>query len=127
MTQYERGGEMVILSEYKPCHHFKNQTEWAMQSIPLNPVQRADFDKTPHEHRDPQEIQHWQDIVYVKKVPATDGCIYEIRCLDGATPGSSTWMGKSSTLEDALAKVYAISKLGLCVNTYRNFPLPAFL
>lgn len=43
---------------YLPQHYYSNQVNWATDRIPINPCQRDDFDLTPHENRDPLELNN---------------------------------------------------------------------
>ena len=51
-------GEVIELTDYEECHYYGNQKN-VVDGIPLNPVLREDFDATPNEDRDPQEISDW--------------------------------------------------------------------
>ncbi len=110
------------VSKYLPQHYYSNQVNWATDIIPINPCQRDDFDSTPHEHRDPLELDHWWNMPYVQTCEWSDigsddehreqwfahwpsGIRYTVRCLDGGAWDRSTNRGSFSSLEQAVAAI----------------------
>ncbi|GJB43828.1 hypothetical protein KAM369_43030 [Aeromonas caviae] len=111
------------VSEYLPQHYYSNQVNWLTDIIPINPCQRDDFDSTPHEHRDPLELDHWWNVPYVQTCEWSDigsddderreqwfahwpsGIRYTVRCLDGGAWDRSTNRGSFSSLEQAVAAI----------------------
>ena len=65
----ENGEEIHSYTEYKTEHYFDNQTSFIANDIPFNPNLRWDFDNTPHEERDPLEMEHWWDKPYIVSTP----------------------------------------------------------
>jgi hypothetical protein len=121
----EQGGEWYEVSDYLEEHRLQNQTSWAAPGIPLNPVQREDFDCTPNEERDPLEVQDWWGVLYIETYswsgdPTSEGAEewrahwlsawptgvrYDVRCLDGGAWDRSTNRGSFATLELAVAAI----------------------
>lgn len=111
------------VSKYLPQHYYSNQINWVTDIIPINPCQRDDFDSTPHEHRDPLELDHWWNVPYVQTREWSDigsddderrkqwfahwpsGIRYTVRCLDGGAWDRSTNRGSFSSLEQAVAAI----------------------
>lgn len=119
----EQDGEWYEVDDYLEEHRLQNQTTWAAPGIPLNPVQRADFDCTPNEQRDPLEVQDWAGVFYIQTyTPAPqfiaaeqdrarwlsawpEGVRYDVRCLDGGAWDRSTNRGSFPTLALAVAAI----------------------
>lgn len=122
MTLDKKYNQEDEVSKYLPQHYYSNQVNWATDIIPINPCQRDDFDSTPHEHRDPLELDHWWNIPYVQTCEWSDigsddehreqwfahwpsGIRYTVRCLDGGAWDRSTNRGSFSSLEQAVAAI----------------------
>ena len=121
--QIEVDGRWEWVDDYLEAHRLQNQTTWAAPGIPLNPVQRDDFDCTPNEQRDPLEVQDWWGVHYIQTyAPAApfmaaeqdraswlnawpEGVRYDVRCLDGGAWDRSTNRGSFATLELAVAAI----------------------
>ena len=50
--------DVSVITPYEEKHYYENQKVFD-DGIPIDPVQRADFDCTPNELRDPRENQDW--------------------------------------------------------------------
>jgi len=122
MTLDKKYNQEDEVSTYLPQHYYSNQVNWATDLIPINPCQRDDFDSTPHEHRDPLELDHWWNMPYVQTCEWSDigsddehreqwfahwpsGIRYTVRCLDGGAWDRSTNRGSFSSLEQAVAAI----------------------
>lgn len=122
MTLDKKYNQEDEVSKYLPQHYYSNQVNWATDIIPINPCQRDDFDSTPHEHRDPLELDHWWNMPYVQTCEWSDigsddehreqwfahwpsGIRYTVRCLDGGAWDRSTNCGSFSSLEQAVAAI----------------------
>lgn len=57
-------GETIEISDYQEQHHYASQSEWA-EGFAVNPKQRNDFDCTPNELRDPDEVADWWGKPYI--------------------------------------------------------------
>jgi len=58
-------GEVVEVSDYEECHRYKNQKH-LVHGVPVDPVMRSDFERTPHDEREALEKEDWWDRPYVK-------------------------------------------------------------
>lgn len=57
-------GDTLEISDYQEQHHFDNQAEWA-DGFAVNPKLRPDFDNTPNELREEQEVADWWGKPYI--------------------------------------------------------------
>lgn len=122
--KHDNGADEVGV--YLPQHYYSNQVNWATDRIPINPCQRDDFDSTPHENRDPLELEHWWDMPYIQTCEWSDigssnaehreewlkywpsGIRYTVRCLDGGAWDRSTNRGSFASLEQAVASIIPV-------------------
>jgi hypothetical protein len=64
MRVIEYYGQTFEISDYEDCHRYANQTE-LFEGIPLNPNLRRDFDDTPNDLREDDEVQDWWGKPYI--------------------------------------------------------------
>ncbi len=57
-------GEVVELSDYEECNRYKNQSHM-IQGIPMDPIMRPDFDRTPNDERETLETEDWWGKPYI--------------------------------------------------------------
>lgn len=90
----------MYLCTYKKENHYEKQKN-IKNGICIDPILRENFDKTPHEHRDPKELKDWSLRPYVvtKKTPEVK---YQVRCIDGAELDGSSLIGEFEKLDDAI-------------------------
>jgi hypothetical protein len=66
MTKESNGTEETIdFLAYETCYWYHNQTN-LVDGIPVDPLLRPDFDSTPNDDRDPQEISDWWNKPYIR-------------------------------------------------------------
>lgn len=64
LSEHQPGSERH-LDEYR-AEHRPDWQDMVDGDIPLNPLQRIWFDATPHDRRDPQEVQDWWKRPYIQ-------------------------------------------------------------
>jgi hypothetical protein len=64
MRVIEYYGETLEISDFEDCHRYANQSNWT-DGIAVNPTLRPDFDDTPNELREDDEINDWWGKPYI--------------------------------------------------------------
>lgn len=92
------------ISPYLEEHYYENQKN-TIEGIPIDPVMREDFNKTPHKQRDPKELADWSLKPYIVTRTISEvltNKIYEVWCLDGAELEGSTLFANFEDIERAI-------------------------
>lgn len=100
--------EPLELDDYEERHRPANQRQ--VRGVPVDPLLRETFEITPHDERDPLEIEDWWNRPFIVSHQSDEGVRYDVRCLDGGAWDRSTWRGTYESLDAAVDSAIALSE-----------------